>query len=106
LRSHLRTMAVVLCSSCVLSLSGCSSGGSGTGSYDPCPVVRWWADTTGNVSQPVDAPISLAQAEDFASQLPDAEGEAYLRLYNDLMSNMSDAAYAAEASNFEATYCK
>src|SRR5438093_339482 len=73
-------------------------------SYDPCPVVRWWADATGNVSIPVDAPTSLAQAEEFASQLPDAEGAAYLRLYNDLSSNMTDAAYAAEASSFEATY--
>jgi hypothetical protein len=102
----LRAMSrVVLASSLLVGLA-CSSGGNGGGSAaDPCPIVEWYADTSGSVSEPSDVPVGLDQAQALADSLPDAEGQAFMQLWDDLMSNMSDAAYSSEAASFEATYC-
>jgi hypothetical protein len=93
---------LVVC--CSLLGSACSSGDSKT-SADPCPIVRWWADASGNVAKPGDAPESLQQAQVIADSLQGAEGEAFLQLYKDLASDLTDAEYASEANSFEASYC-
>ena len=101
--SRLRVVSLLLVS-CLLFGSACSSGDptsdhspsdSGGSSVDPCHIVFWWADTSGTVQQ----------AQDIADSLPPDEGQAFLQLYNDLASDMSDAAFVSEASSFEASYC-
>jgi len=85
--------------------SAISSGGKSLVPADPCPIVQWWADTSGSVPQPGDAPESLAEAQAIADSLPGDEGAAFMQLYDDLDSNLSDAAYGNEAERFEASYC-
>jgi hypothetical protein len=81
-------------------LLGCSGSGDSSGSTDPCPIVRWWADTSGSVSQPGDAPESLAEAQGITDSFPGDEGETFL-----LSSNMSDAAYGPKLESFVVSYC-
>jgi len=111
--TRLRVVTLLLVS-CWLFASACSSGGppsdhspsdSGGSSVDPCHIVFWWADTSGTVPVPIDAPESLQQAQGIADSLPPDEGQAFLQLYKDLASDMNDAAFVSEASRFEASYC-
>ncbi len=59
--------------------TACShSTGGGAGTYDPCPVVTWWADTSGAVAKPSNVPESLSEAEDIANnEIGGAEGVSF-----------------------------
>jgi len=106
---HVRPPGVSLFLACCLLLApACSSGSSGSSSgssADPCPIVAWWADASGSVSEPAGAPESLQEAQEIANSLPSGEGQIFLQLYSrhDLVS--SDPAFADESSAFQSSYC-
>ena len=103
--SLLLVTGLLLATGC--SAGGDSNGGSGGSSADPCPIVRWWADNpSGGVPKPDDAPESRSEAQDIADSLPSNEGQAFMQLYDDLASNLSDAAYANEVDHFEFQFCR
>ena len=97
-----------------LVLTACSSSGAGATASPTlmpkdhaCALVRYWADDSGTVADPdtgfTTQPEIIALAK---AGWPDTATEAkFVQLYDDLTANLSNKAYAAEATAFLTSAC-
>ncbi len=88
--------------------TACSSGQSGDPRAHACALVRYWADTSGTVSDPDTGATSVGEITDLArSAWPQDTGAAaqFIQLYDDLGSSATDTQYAVEAHPFLAAHC-
>jgi hypothetical protein len=113
-RSVRRPLLLILAAALVV--PGCSQGtntpvatGNPVGA-DPiahaCALVRYWADTSGAVTDPDTGFTSKTEVLDIAAAAwpgDSSTGGQFVKLYDDLQSDMTDTEYATEASTFEAT---
>jgi hypothetical protein len=89
-------------------LAGSCSGGNSDPVAHAWALVRYWADTTGSVSDPDSGPTSVSEVNDIAtSAWPNdpATAAQFVNLYNHLSTSESDAQYSVEASPFLAANC-
>jgi hypothetical protein len=73
-----------------------------------CALVRYWADTSGAVADPDSGATPKTEVLDIAAAAwpgDSATGGQFVKLYDDLSSDLTDAQYAAEVSTFETAHC-